>query len=80
VCGTSELITRAINGSKRDFSISFDAESFEGTQFTLDWCGKEGGGNWYTCPQLGNSSGWLCPALYKYFEEAPERIFIRFDS
>jgi hypothetical protein len=31
---------------------------------------QESGGNWYYCPQL-DIEGWLCPALFKYFEKAP---------
>jgi len=31
------------------------------------------GGNWYFCPQL-NMEGWLCPALFRYFGEAPKRL------
>lgn len=32
------------------------------------------GGNWYWNESLG-MEGWLCPALFKYFDTAPERIY-----
>lgn len=31
-------------------------------------------GNWYTGP--GGIRGWLCPALYKYFAEAPLQLYV----
>ena len=34
------------------------------------------GGNWYYLPSY-DMEGWLCPALMKYFESAPARIFIK---
>ena len=38
-----------------------------------------GGGNWYYSPDL-EKEGWLCPALFKYFDEAPEKIYARFEA
>ncbi len=35
---------------------------------------QEMGGNWYWNESLG-MEGWLCPALFKYFDTAPERIY-----
>lgn len=35
---------------------------------------EEYGGNWYWCPQL-ELEGWLCPALFMYFEKAPTKLF-----
>ena len=26
-----------------------------------------------------NAEGWLCPALFKYFDEAPDTIYVRFE-
>ena len=37
------------------------------------------GGNWYDSPDL-DIEGWLCPALFKYFEVAPERIYAQFKA
>ena len=36
----------------------------------------EGGGNWYYSPQL-DMEGWLCPALLKYFPEAPRALYVQ---
>ena len=32
-------------------------------------------GNWYSEPQTGYN-GWLCPALFKYFDKAPAHIYV----
>ena len=34
---------------------------------------------WYRTaePEL---DGWLCPALFHYFDEAPERLFVRAEA
>ena len=34
----------------------------------------ENGGCTY---QIGDATGWLCPMLYKYFGEAPEKIYFK---
>ena len=33
-------------------------------------------GNWYYSPEL-DMEGWLCPALLKYFDEAPRELFVQ---
>jgi hypothetical protein len=38
--------------------------------------GNEETGNWYVCKALG-IDGWLCGALYKYFDVEPEAIYIQ---
>jgi hypothetical protein len=37
---------------------------------------EEFGGNWYFAPDY-QIEGWLCPALFKYFEASPDRIFVQ---
>ena len=38
---------------------------------------EELGGNWYYCCALA-MEGWLCPALFKYFDSAPKKIYAQF--
>lgn len=33
-------------------------------------------GNTYYCEAL-DMEGWLCPALFKYFEEAPKNLYAK---
>ena len=37
---------------------------------------EDSGGNWYECPQL-QMEGWLCPAMFKYFRDAPKTIYFK---
>jgi len=52
--------------------VTFSHASFPGHQFAAFRQEAEAGGYWY---QLFGRRGWLCPALFKYFAEAPERIY-----
>jgi hypothetical protein len=47
-----------------------------GYQVELEWVREESGGNWYRIKGQ-TDEGWLCPSLFKYFEAAPERIFVK---
>ena len=64
---------------KNGFSVLFSGSFLPDAHMTLDWLRADGGGNWYSCPEHG-MEGWLCPALYKYFEEAPKKIWTIFKS
>lgn len=43
----------------------------------LIWVREDVGGNWYRCPELDDRQGWLCPALFKYFEKAPPLLYVK---
>jgi len=71
-----DLLAVAEFGEKRDqFTVIFSAVPFPGSQAEMIRLTPEGGGWWYRCEQVG-VTGWLCPALFKYFPEAPERIYV----
>jgi len=72
-----EHLAASIPNADRGFTILFSAGPFPGSQVELEWRRSEMGGNWYYTKGL-DVEGWLCPALYKYFEVAPERIFLQF--
>ena len=57
-------------------TMLFSAQPFPGHQYEFVWRRLELNGNWYHSPTL-DLEGWLCPALFKYFEKAPERLFIQ---
>lgn len=77
VMGISEMITEMV-GEKKKAKVEFSSEEFEDKQFSLEWLMPENGGNWYGCKELG-MAGWLCPVLYKYFDDAPKSLFLRFE-
>ena len=42
----------------------------------LEWRREEYGGNRYFLPAF-EMEGWLCPALFKYFDKAPKEIYVK---
>jgi hypothetical protein len=55
-------------------TILFSAQPFPGYEHEFVWNREEYGGNWYASPAM-RMEGWLCPALFKYFDQAPKRIY-----
>lgn len=79
VSGVPEMIdylVRDIPNADKGFKLLFSANPFPGYQAELVWVREEYGGNWYLW-QLENREGWLCPALFKYFSEAPNKIYCK---
>ncbi len=76
VAGIPGIIERLVEGipdADNGFRLLFSAQPFPGHTHTLVWMREDSGGNWYKCPQY-EMEGWLCPALFKYFNEAPKVI------
>jgi hypothetical protein len=83
VCGVSEMLDafleeQGINPDDRGFELRFSAEPFGiGCWKKLVWESAVDGGNWYCSYITGKvMRGWLCPALYKYFDVAPKTIYV----
>jgi len=80
VAGADTMIDRVvadIADAERGFTLIFSGTPFPGHQHRLDWLRADpDGGNWYYSDEFG-MEGWLCPALFKYFEEAPKRIYVQ---
>jgi hypothetical protein len=79
VRGSSELIDRLaaeIPQATSGFLLYFSGTPFPGFQMRLKRIREEFGGWWY---QLAGTTdeGWLCPAMFKYFAQAPEALFVR---
>jgi hypothetical protein len=80
VSGADDIIDRMVHGipgADAGFTLLFSATPFPGYQATFEWRRKDLGGNWYYSQDLG-IEGWLCPALFRYFEAAPERLYAQF--
>lgn len=84
--GMSEMISRLvavrrIPAAAAGFTMSFSDRPFPGHDVVLDWQEPgHAGGNWYAGDVCGERmEGWLCPALFCYFRQAPRRIFVRCD-
>jgi hypothetical protein len=80
VAGLPELIEEAtaragIEEPEKGFVALFSKDPFPTAQVYLEWVREEGGGNVYRWPETGQE-GWLCPALFRYFERAPARLHV----
>jgi hypothetical protein len=62
--------------ARRGFRLLFSASPFPGWQRKLTRVREEYGGWWYAT-DTPRAEGWLCPALFRYFAEAPLEIFVR---
>ena len=79
VAGADVIIDRLVESipdAAGGFRLIFSAAPFPGHMIILKWRREEYGGNWYFCPQFG-IEGWLCPALFKYFDAAPPALYAR---
>jgi hypothetical protein len=65
-----------IPNARQGFRMLFSASPFPGYQRRLDWVREEMGGNWYQTDSPA-MQGWLCPALFKYFDEAPAELYVK---
>lgn len=82
VAGADTIIDHLVAGipdADKGFTIVFSAMPFPGYNARFSWRREEFGGNWYFSPDL-NLEGWLCPALFKYFEEAPRELYAQFKA
>lgn len=71
-----DVPTAHLPSAERGFLAVFSASRFPGAQIVLDWVRENGGGNLYRWPEKC-MKGWLCPALLKYFEEPPAKLYIQ---
>ena len=82
VAGIPEMInhmTKDIPNARKGFRLLFSANEFPGYQLKIKWVREGDGGNWYYSDKL-KMEGWLCPALFKYFKDAPKRIYAKAES
>lgn len=77
VSGIDRIIDRLVEDipkAEDGFRLLFSATPFPGHNVSLEWRREDSGGNWYYCPRF-DMEGWLCPALFKYFDEAPKQLY-----
>jgi hypothetical protein len=71
-----DVLVRDIPDADKGFRLLFSATPFPGFTAKLQWRREDYSGNWYFSPDF-DIEGWLCPALFKYFETAPKEIYIK---
>jgi len=82
VAGIPKLIDKLvadIPNAEKGFRLTFSAQEFPGFKDKLVWRRKDASGNWYYSETF-KAEGWLCPALFKYFREAPKTIYVNAEA
>lgn len=79
VAGVPEMIdvlVEDIPNADEGFRLTFSAKSFPGHERKLTWVREASGGNYYSLedPPM---EGWICPAMFKYYREAPKEIYVK---
>lgn len=80
VSGVPEMIDDLVSDipdARQGFRLLFSTGPFPGFQRKLQWVREEMGGNWYRDNEM---EGWLCPALFRYFESAPPELFVKAEA
>ena len=82
VSGVPEMIDHLvadIPDAKKGFRMLFSAAPFPGYQRKLTRQREEFGGWWYASddPPM---EGWLCPALFLYFDVAPPEVYVKAEA
>jgi hypothetical protein len=76
VSGADAMIDRVVAdvpNADRGFRLIFAATPFPGHQHQLDWMRADEDGG-YRSAEL-DMEGWLCPALFRYFDDAPKHLY-----
>ena len=82
VSGADDIIEKMVThipDAEKGFNLIFSAVPFPGYQAEFERREEEFGGYWYYFRQL-DMQGWLCPALFEYFEEAPLKPYAQFKA
>lgn len=82
VAGVPEMIDDLVTDipeAEEGFRLTFSAQEFPGYERKLTWLRSESAGNWYRLEGT-DMEGWICPALFKYYPQPPEQIFVKADA
>ncbi len=82
VAGVPEMIdvlVSEIPEADKGFRLTFSAKPFPDFQKKLTWLRGDMEGNYYSIddPPM---EGWICPALFKYYDKAPPELFVKAES
>ena len=79
VMGIPEIINKAVAhlpDAETGFTVLFNNTGLPAADVVLEKLETDSGGTWYQ--QEGTDlKGWLCPALFKYYPVAPEKLYIK---
>ncbi|HEX6987593.1 MAG TPA: DUF6717 family protein [Planctomycetaceae bacterium] len=79
VAGVPEMIdvlVADVPDAESGFRLLFSANPFPGYQKKLTWVRGDMGGNYYRLddPPM---EGWICPAMFQYYEAAPKALYVK---
>lgn len=82
VAGVPEMIDVLVidvPDAKQGFRLLFSAQPFPGYQKKLTWLHGDMGGNYYKLddPPM---EGWICPAMFQYYEAPPKEIYVKAEA
>ncbi|MGB3535774.1 MAG: DUF6717 family protein [Microcoleaceae cyanobacterium] len=69
-----DLLVKDIKDADKGFKLIFSQQPFPEYKITLTWNREQYGGHWYSWEKM-DKEGWLCPALFKYFDRVPAKIY-----
>lgn len=82
VAGVPEIIDNMVKNipdAREGFRLTFSASPFPNYQYEFSWVREEYGGHWYRL-EGQEAQGWLCPAMFNYFDSAPMKLYARADK
>ena len=74
-----DVMVEQVENAESGFILTFSHLPFPGHDLELIRQHEESGGWWYHSPVL-DMDGWLCPALFLYYDEAPLRLYAQFSA
>lgn len=76
-----EQMSAHLPNAASGFRMLFSSSPFPGFHARLEWIREDMAcpGNWYRWAGT-DAEGWLCPALFKYFDEAPKNIYVKVET
>lgn len=82
VAGVPEMIdvlVKDIPNADDGFRLLFSAQPFPGHQKVLKWLRGDGSGNYYAFDEPP-MEGWICPAMFKYYDKAPAQLYVKAEA
>jgi uncharacterized protein DUF6717 len=79
VSGVPEIIDKLVEripDAASGFRLYFSASPFPEHMDSFIRTKPQWGGYWYRSSET-HAKGWLCPAIFKFFREAPETIYVK---
>lgn len=73
-----DVLVADIPNAAEGFRLTFSSRPFPDYEMKLTWVRGDMGGNYYRLddPPM---EGWICPALFKYYDRAPPELYVKVD-